>query len=117
MLRLRVVATAADGESDIVNSGMFRSMRLAHAVGRTGPRWKGNSPRPTFLSLLLCASSFKHCDADHRIASSLRRQQKSPGCLSDGGWLIMMHFAAAMRLRKSLIAAAFIAHIRSAMGC
>jgi hypothetical protein len=28
----------------------------------------------------------------------------------------MMHFAAAMRLRKSLIAAAFIAHIRSAMG-
>jgi hypothetical protein len=29
----------------------------------------------------------------------------------------MIHFAAAMRLRKSLIAAAFIAHIRSAMGC
>jgi hypothetical protein len=29
----------------------------------------------------------------------------------------MMHFAAAMRLRKSLIAAAFVAHIRSAMGC
>jgi hypothetical protein len=28
----------------------------------------------------------------------------------------MMHFAAAMRLRKSLIAAAFIAHIRSADG-
>jgi len=78
MLRLRVVATAADGESDIVNSGMFRSMRLAHAVGRTGPRWKGNSPRPTFLHLLLCASSFKHCDADHRVASSLRRQQKKP---------------------------------------
>jgi hypothetical protein len=42
--------------------------------------------------------------------------KKSPGCLSDRGWLIMMHFAAAMRLRKSLIAAAFIAHIRSAMG-
>ena len=35
--------------------------------------------------------------------------KKAPGCLSDGGWLIMMHFAGAMRLRKSLIAAAFIA--------
>jgi hypothetical protein len=29
----------------------------------------------------------------------------------------MMHFAEAMRLRKSLILAAFIAHIGSAMGC
>jgi hypothetical protein len=29
----------------------------------------------------------------------------------------MMHFAAAMRVRKSLIVAAFTAHIGSAMGC
>jgi hypothetical protein len=42
--------------------------------------------------------------------------KKAPAAWSDRGWLIMMHFAAAMRLRKSLIAAAFIAHIRSAMG-
>jgi hypothetical protein len=60
-----------------------------HAPSRTPPATqglggRGNSPRPTTLASLIGVYCSKHCDADHRIASSRKSYKgKCPARLID----------------------------------